>query len=123
MANNINLGVYTTQQNLINNIITKNKAIISGTGYSGTEPKYSDMVVDNTALAEAAFTSPNIVYPGVNVGSKEVFDCVTANNRFAKSLEYTRFDYYSMEDKELTTLSNLNTYHQQVINKLVTVPA
>lgn len=119
----IDLSTYTTQQNLINTIISKNKSVISGTGYSGTEPVYSDLNVDATALADYSFTSGDIYYPGVNAGAKEVFNSVSANNRFASSLACTRQDYYLQEDKELSILSNYNSYHQQVTNTLVKVPA
>lgn len=116
------MAVYNTQQAVIKNIITKNKAVITGTGYAGSAPNYTDLTVDNTDVANLAFTSPNIYYPGVNVGYKEVHDSVSSMNRFSKSIGYSRKDYYALEDSELTVLGNLMSYHQQVLEKLVQVP-
>lgn len=122
MASDTSLNGYTTQQNSLKSIIAKNKSIISGTGYSGTAPDYDALSVDLTDISNKAFASPDIYYPGANAGYKEVYDFMSGNNRFTQSVNYSRGDYYALEDKELDILLKYNSYHQQIITKLTTVP-
>ena len=117
------ISSYITQRSFITDVIKKNTSVVDGIGYGGTEPDYSSLYIDNTTIGNEAFASSDIYYPGANAGLKEIFSSVTANNRFSKSIAYTRADYYALEKAELATLGKLVNYHEQAVKAMIVIPS